>query len=438
MVDHLHVLVSGRVAGRLDRRTRQAGVRLTYDDAYRADPASTPLSVSMPLQVRMHTGERVTNWLRGLLPENPAVLQRWSREFQVPAGDMLALLGSPVGRDCAGAVQFAPEDELDALLNRSGSITWLGLDDLATIVETLRADETAWLGPRTHRGQFSLAGAQSKITLVRDDHGRWGQPTGSAPSTHILKPGVQRAEDGTVLADQALNEHLTMDAARRAGLVVPPTEIHTWGEHRVVVVERYDRAWIDQMVIRVHQEDICQALGLPPEDKYESLRGPGVARIGKLLRTIMVGDARRDALNRFVDALAWNWFVAGTDAHAKNYSLLLQGRDVRFAPLYDLASAFPYWNARDRSLNLAMRLGTDYRVWPHANRWPAVAAQLRMDVDEVQTRVRELGARVPQAMHDAVADPRVVELDSKIPGQLAAAVEAHCAMCMSMVPASAG
>jgi len=289
------------------------------------------------------------------------VLRRWARQFHVSASSPFALLSTLVGEDCAGAVQFIRRDRGDELLNRPGSVSWLPAEEVAERLRDLRADTTAWLG-RSFTSQFSLAGAQAKTALLHRD-GRWGVPSGAMPTTHILKPAVAG------LDDHDLNEHLCLDAARRAGMIAARTRIERFAEETVVVVTRYDRISTGRTIRRVHQEDLCQALGIPPSRKYQNEGGPGPTQIVRLLRDAMRPTAAEDAVRRFADALAWNWLIAGTDAHAKNYSLLLAGPEARLAPLYDIASALPY-GTHERELRLAMKLGGDYYVYPHRNPWP--------------------------------------------------------------------
>lgn len=434
--DELIVLMDGIPAGRL-RRT-QSHHRFAYDDAYSSVDGATPISVSMPLAVPQHTGPGVTAWLWGLLPEDDDVIARWAREHGVSKRDVFALLGTPIGRDCAGAVQFAPEHEADELSARRGSVAWLTEHSVAERLVELRRDKASWHGVSSHPGQFSLAGAQSKIALVHHE-GRWGEPSGSIPTTHIIKPGVQAAADGTRLDDQALNEHLCLSAARIAGLRAAATSIMRFGNQQAIVVERYDRTPAGarpEALRRVHQEDACQAIGVMPESKYETQGGPGVAQIGSLLRSSMPRSVAADASQRFLDALAFNWLIGGTDAHAKNYSLLLSGPEVRLAPLYDVASSFPYWHPR--KLRLAMKLGGDDRVWPWVNRWPAVAAELGLDVDIVHERVSALCERAPNAFERAAEslDPEVAA--RPVVERLVDDVAAQCRRCSAIlqIPAS--
>jgi len=408
MSETLTVLLDEAVAGTL---TRSSGGRLSfvYDEDYRRRPETTPLSLSLLKQIREHAGARLEAWLWGLLPDNDAVLRRWARQFHVSASSPFALLSTPVGEDCAGAVQLIPPDRVDEILTRPGTVSWLNEEEVAERLRDLRADATAWLG-RSFTGQFSLAGAQAKTALLQRG-GRWGVPSGATPTTHILKPAVAG------LDDHDLNEHLCLDAARRAGLIAARTRVERFADETAVVVTRYDRITSGRAIRRVHQEDLCQALGIPPTRKYQNEGGPGPADVVRLLRSAMRPASAEDAVRRFADALAWNWLIAGTDAHAKNHSLLLAGPEARLAPLYDVASALPY-GTHERKLRLAMKLGGDYHVHPDRNPWPRAARDLGLDPATLTNRVRDLAERTPDAFADAIAAPEIEALNRPLPARL--------------------
>jgi serine/threonine-protein kinase HipA len=268
----------------------------------------------MPTQIRSHPDGVVTPWLWSLLPDNGAVLARWGRQFQVSAASPFSLLSTPVGLDCAGAARFAPPEHLSALAGQADQVSWLSDEEVAERLRELRADSTAWPG-RSFTGQFSLAGAQAKTALLYQD-GRWGVPHGATATTHIPKPAVAGFDD------HDLNGHLCLDAARRVGLVVARTRIMRFGDQTAVVVERYDRRASGGRVLRIHQKDLCQALSIAPGRKYQNDGGPRAPQIAGLLRRVMSPRNADLAVLRFFDALVWNWLIGGTDAHAKNYSLV--------------------------------------------------------------------------------------------------------------------
>jgi serine/threonine-protein kinase HipA len=421
----LCVILDDRLAGTL---TRLSGGRLRfdYDESYRVRAGATPLSLSMPVHVGSHPDGVVAPWLWGLLPDNDAVLRRWARHYHVSASSPFSLLSTPVGEDCAGAVRFASPQNLERALQRSGRVAWLGHDDIAERLRELKRDSTAWLG-EAFVGQFSLAGAQAKTALLLRK-GRWGVPSGATPTTHILKPAIAGFEE------HDLNEHLCLDAARRTGLPAARTAIAAFCEETAVVVTRYDRtAGRDGAGMRrIHQEDLCQALGVAPASKYQNEGGPTPGRVAGLLRDTMAPAVADAAVRRFADALIWNWLVAGTDAHAKNYSLLLSGEEVRLAPLYDIASALPY-GTHERKLRLAMKIGGSYDVYPGRNTWPAAARELGLDPGALLDRVRELCQRAPDAFADAAKSPEVVALGRELPATMSALIGERAARCAKLL-----
>jgi serine/threonine-protein kinase HipA len=211
------------------------------------------------------------------------------------------------------------------------------------------------------------------------------------------------------------------------------TAIAAFGEETAVVVTRYDRTRErggvgGSPIKRVHQEDLCQAFGISPGSKYQNEGGPTPGRVAGLLRDTMAPAVADAAVWRFADALIWNWLVAGTDAHAKNYSLLLSGEEIRLAPLYDIASALPY-GTHERKLRLAMKIGDSYDVHPRRNAWPAAARELGLDPDSLLDRVRELSERAPDAFADAAKSPEVVALGRELPSTLSALVSDRAARC---------
>ncbi len=426
MTDTLSVLLGDTLAGTLTRLA--AGrLRFDYDEDYRETRNTTPLSVSMPTALRSHPDSEISPWLWGVLPDNQAVLERWARNFHASASSPFSLLATPVGRDCAGAVRFVAPDELDEVIRTPGAVTWLTDEELAQRLRELREDTTTWLG-REFTGQFSLAGAQAKTALLYED-GRWGVPSGSAATSHILKPSV------VGLDDHDLNEHLCLDAAGRAGLVVARTLVGRFGDESAIVVERYDRRQEDGRLVRVHQEDMAQALGVHPTRKYQNQGGPGPREIARLLRDVMAPRAADEAVWRFFDALAWNWLIAGTDAHAKNYSLLLAGGEVRLAPLYDVASALPY-GTHERKLRLAMKVGGDYHVYPHHNTWKAAAKDLGLDGERALDRVFALAERAPDAFAEAAGAPGVTAIDRPLPPLLVDLVSERVERCKTILRSS--
>ncbi|MEO9240165.1 MAG: HipA domain-containing protein, partial [Jatrophihabitantaceae bacterium] len=321
----LIVLINRAPAGVLEQDPH-GRLSFSYHENYRAHRSPTPLSLSMPLALRSHANDVVEPYLRGLLPDNENVLRRWGARFGVPWNSPFAQLRH-VGEDVAGAAQFVRESRL-AEVTGPGSIEPKDDAYIADRLRVLRGDRAAW-DDIASPGQFSLAGAQAKLALYRSPSGQWGLPSGRRATTHILKPALEH------LVDQEVNEHLCLRGAARLGIRVAHSEIMQFGDERAIVLERYDRlVREDGSVQRVHQEDFCQALAVYPARKYEREDGgPGAVAIIRTLRQYLPPSQARPATETFCRALAYNWVIYGPDAHAKNYSLLLSGSNVRFAPL---------------------------------------------------------------------------------------------------------
>jgi serine/threonine-protein kinase HipA len=173
-------------------------------------------------------------------------------------------------------------------------------------------------------------------------------------------------------------------------------------------------------------------LGVAPSGKYQNEGGPSPGRVAGLLRHAMPAAIADAAVWRFADALIWNWLIGGTDAHAKNYSLLLSGEEIRLAPLYDIASALPY-GTHERKLRLAMKIGGSYNVHPRRNTWPAAARPLGLEAAALLDRARELSARAPDAFADATKSPEVVALRRELPSTLSALVADRAARCAKLL-----
>jgi serine/threonine-protein kinase HipA len=347
MTEELVALLAGKEVGRV-RRDARGRLTFVYNDAWRQAEGAYPLSLSMPLASAEHRPAVIEAFLWGLLPDNELVLSRWAQKFQISARSAFAFI-SHVGEDCAGAVQFVSPDRLEVLQSgHQDAVEWLDEKKIAERLKALREDHAAWRLPRD-TGQFSLAGAQPKTALLLKDS-RWGIPSGRIPTTHILKPPTGHF-DG-----HAENEHICLSLARSLGLPAAQSKVLRFEKEIAIAVERYDRLQSGNKIIRVHQEDMCQALGIMPTKKYQNEGGPDSADCVDLLRT--QSSEREADVGTFVNAIGFNWLIAGTDAHAKNYSLLIaEGPRVRLAPLYDLASVLPYDEFDIHKVKLAMKVG---------------------------------------------------------------------------------
>jgi serine/threonine-protein kinase HipA len=391
VTSELVALIGGVEIGRVRLRARNR-LSFIYSDQWREAPNAYPLSLSMPLAAKGHGPAAIEAFIWGLLPDSEFVLDRWARKFQVSARNPFALI-SHVGEDCAGAVQFVTPDRVNAVTSgKQDAVEWLSDGDIAERLRLLKKDHAAWRLPRD-TGQFSLAGAQPKTALLYEK-GRWGIPSGRMPTTHILKPPTGHF-DG-----HAENEHACLALARAVGLPAASSRVVHFEKEVAIVVERYDRQWHGNEIIRVHQEDACQSLALPPTRKYQNEGGPGIAEIVDLLRT---HSSERDAdLDTFVRAVAFNWLIAGTDAHAKNYSLLItSGPRVRLAPLYDIACVLPYDEFDQLKVKMAMKIGGEYELRLIGPRqWQKQAKDLRIDPDRLIIELEDMAERLPDHLAD--------------------------------------
>ncbi|WP_083562063.1 type II toxin-antitoxin system HipA family toxin [Mycobacterium malmoense] len=385
VIDDLVVVLNERVAGAIVHESGKP--RFAYVDAY-ASSGLTPLSLSMPLREGQTYRPKVVGpWLAGLLPDNERVRELWAKEYGVSSSNPSALLRH-VGRDCAGAVQIAPLGEVDDILARTGSTEALSELEIGSRLRELHTEPGRWI----HADErWSLAGAQAKFTAVRTDAG-WARANGNAATTHIIKPGI------TGFRGQALNEHLCLSALAQVGVPTALTEYHEFDGVPAIVVTRYDRVFKNNKVIRVHQEDMCQALGVWPDNKYADHGGPAAVDIARLLAE----SATQDDVDRFANAVVAQYLLGAPDGHAKNYSVVLAGNAVTLAPIYDVASIFPYPSGRDaneKPPRVAMPINGRSRFGGVSIRDIAkFATAVGTDPDKLVERTRFMATALPDAI----------------------------------------
>lgn len=389
MTSELSVFVYGEPIGRVVEG-RERACWFTYLPSYTAQRNPVPLSLTAPVGTGRYD---ISDWMDGLLPNRLDVREHWQRAYRARSVLAFDMLATPVGWDCAGAVQFCPAEAATEMLARQPSTEALSEGDLARHLESVRRSLPELPGaPRWV--PFSLAGAQMKTALVRGPSG-WAKPTGGCPSTHILKVALAN------FADNDIVEHVCMSALRMCGVAAARTEMVQAEDERAIAVERFDRT-VDAAgrVRRVHQEDVCQALGFESRDKYQSSFGPSPVDVAELLEG---ASDKRASMALFRDALVCNWLLAAPDAHAKNYSLLMDREGYTLAPLYDVCSSAPYDRPVDQ-IAMAMKVGDAWGVGEadDAVAWGSCATDLGLDIDETLSRVEELCEAMPAALSSAV------------------------------------
>ncbi len=422
--DALIVLLDGRTAGTLTRGATAGSYTFTYDENWQRDPSAFPLSLSIPLSSRTHDGPRVSYYLRGLLPDNESRLNALAAEYKIDPDDPFALL-SHVGEDCPGAVQFARQDRLSAIEGDGAqTIKWLTDRELARILRDLQSSDPD--RSTVNIGQFSLPGALAKIALTWNPKTRrWGRPSGRAATTHIIKPPLRRVKHHNE------NEHLSLELARAVGCDAASSSILRVEDQVAIAVERYDRERRGAIVRRLHQEDISQALGVNPRLKYANEGAPGIAEIVALLR-----DQSSEGLEdvyRFVRALAFNWVIGGTDAHPRNYSLLIGAKSrIALAPLYDLASALLLSPQTDPSdlpfaMTVARRktLGTIDRA-----AWEEQGKQLRLNPQRVVDEIADLVERTRDTVRDVAGKAPPKEVAESFATRFSTRIRARAVACL--------
>lgn len=372
----LNVWWDGRFVGQFTQ-DRHGDIGFAYTEAWLEDEKALPLSASLPKRRERFSRRECRPFFGGLLPEESQRLVAAQALGVSPANDFALL--DRLGGDVAGALQLLPEDEEPT---EAGPITGQQpafLDD-AGIVRILDALPTRPLLAGQGGLRLSLAGAQSKVPLILID-GQLALPLPGQATTHILKPPIARFSGTTE------NEAFVMRLAAEIGLDVAPVEPRSANGRPFLLVKRYDRYRdAEGLVRRIHQEDFCQALGVPPETKYASEGGPTFKDCFELLRR--VSERPSTDIAKLLDAVIFNLIVGNADAHGKNFSILYDNQGPRMAPLYDLLSTVTY---PDLSPKMAMRIGQRATLADmDADGWQTFSKETGVGLFLVRRRVREL------------------------------------------------
>ena len=355
----LHVYLNNRLVGYLLKEPGGA-ISFRYDDSWLGWENAIPVSLSLPLREDAYRGAPVSAVFENLLPDSEALRRRVAKRVGAEGVDAYSLLAA-IGRDCVGALQFV----VDQADEHGTAIEGPVLDD-AAIEKMLRSLGQAPLGlNRDDDFRISVAGAQEKTALLWDGR-HWRKPLGTTPTTHILKPQIGKLPNGIDLSNSVENEFYCLRLLAAFGLFVNNAVIRTFGKAAALVIERFDRHWTqDGRLLRLPQEDCCQALSVPPSRKYQSDGGPGLVPI---LRLLQGSDTPEEDRKTVLKAQILFWLVGATDGHAKNFSVFLgPGGSYRLTPLYDVLSAEPSLAARQierKRMKRAMAVGATnhYRV----------------------------------------------------------------------------
>lgn len=424
----LNVLTNNRLVGRLEKEPSGA-VSFQYDASWLDWEHAFAASLSLPLRKAAYRGALVNAVFDNLLPDHADIRRRIAERTGAEGTDPYSLLAR-IGRDCVGAMQFLPDGEA---IDASGEIQAepLGDDDIERLLADLKG---APLGIDPEQDfRISIAGAQEKTALLHYE-GRWMRPIGTTPTTHILKPQLGEIPTSTGMIDMTAsvdNEHYCLKLLEAFGLPVARTEIATFGTRRVLVVERFDRLWRDDgRLLRVPQEDCCQALGVPSTKKYQSEGGPTAADIIRLLGGS--DDPSNDQMAFLASQIIF-WLIGATDGHAKNFSIFLRpGGGLRLTPMYDVLSAqgaFDRNQLNQRNFRVAMSAGKNrhYRISEILGRHFAQTAKAAglgpTFIGKVMTGIRERAESAPVSARSAMPDDFADEIHDNVRNAITARLD---------------
>jgi len=331
----LSILMNGILVGKLEK-TAKGGLAFVYEEHWLNTPGARPISLSLPLVNQPFTGDVVYNFFDNLLPDNSQIRARIQTKFQIITNQPFDLLAK-IGKDCVGAIQII-EGEISPVKNKISSEP-LNEKQIASI---LRGYQNYPLG-MTDNSEFriSIAGAQEKSAFLYHKK-KWCRPIGDTPTSHIFKLPIGFIQHQQMdLSDSCENEWLCSQITKAFGLPVADCEILYFEDVKVLVVERFDRKLSQDKtwLMRLPQEDMCQALSIAPNLKYQADGGPGITNIMNLLLGSSSPIVDRD---NFFRAQVMFWLLAAIDGHAKNFSVFIEPEGkYHLTPLYDIMSAYP-------------------------------------------------------------------------------------------------
>ncbi len=387
------------------RQPANGGQEFVYAESWLSSSVSRPISLSLPLRPSAEPYRRgITEFFENLLPDNRTIRERIQQRFRTASIGAFDLL-QEIGRDCVGALQLLPDDHPPPTV-RTITSERLTAREVEQILGGSLNSGFGRTAPPDDTFRISLAGAQEKMALLKYE-GVWRRPTGATPTTHILKLPLGGNAQGIDLSTSVENEWLCAQMAGAYGIPVAACSIESFGERKVLVVERFDRLLAKNRgwYIRLPQEDFCQATTTPPVSKYESDGGPGMEKIMEmLLGSQSATEDRRD----FMRTQLVFWLFAAIDGHAKNFSIFLQpGGSYKLTPRYDILSAYPMLGHGRGKLSphkikmaMAVRGKNRHYLWKEisARHWLETAK--RCGFSEMRPILEEIIERTPQVVEE--------------------------------------
>jgi len=414
----LHVFWDTDHVGALAARSN-GRVRFTYSREWLAGPA-LPVSISLPCQVEAHDADASTNFFENFIPEG-SIKTELAKSRHIASSDIFSFLRE-FGKDMAGALSIQEHALQDATLV---------YEDITERLEDILSKRDTSIPLNLFLlldANLSLAGGQDKLPVLYQN-GRFFLSRGCAPTSHIIKPMH------TFLRDLPHNEHFCMTLAKHIGLRVQDADIVTVGGEPVYIIQRFDRTDLNGRLVRLHQEDFCQALSVPAIRKYQAQGGPGWPEMVTVITENPFIRYSRD-IAALADVALFNLIIGNTDAHGKNFSLLhhREGGTGHFslAPFYDICSVHPYREVIKHS-RMAMRIGNKLRFDElDVVHWRDFAGVFRLSGEELAKRMDAIAGAVESNVQSVLETHKALYANSNIPRIIADAALRHAAEIKAM------
>lgn len=348
----LNVFLNGARAGIL-KKDSSGQISFQYVDDWIRDGFA--VSQSLPIQEQEYKGEIVSRYFDNLLPDNDDIKKLVAQKFGAESTRPFDIL-EVVGKDCVGALTFLPEDRGEPPIFE---MKYSKLSPKAIANKIRGLGSVSPLGMEEDDFRLSIAGAQKKTALLKVGK-NWCEPHGQTPTTHIIKTPIGALGMDINFDDSVDNEWASLFIMEKFGIKTCKATIERFEDQRVLVVERFDRRWLKDdgkdVILRIPQEDMCQALGVSPYKKYQNEGGPGIVSIAKFL----VGSQEASDRFEFFKGIMIFDLLYATDGHAKNFSIFMNQKGFRMTPFYDVMSGY-FLHAREKralkKLRLAMGIG---------------------------------------------------------------------------------
>lgn len=404
----LNVFLNQTPVGEL-RKLKSETLEFQYSTSWLKRIPHLAISRCLPLQEAPFVGDIVHHYFANLLPESALALKLLVKSTGARSSELFDVL-TQIGKDCVGALRLLP----DTIESNPRNVTPISDKEIANRLTNLKNNPLGMNEEEDFR--ISLAGMQEKMALYREN-GKWYLPHGANPTTHIIKPPIGTLNSKIDLGLSVENEWLCLKICSLYELPVAEAEIIFFDGIKTLVVTRFDRAWENGVLYRIPQEDFCQALGMPPEKKYQSDGGPSISQI---MDVLLESTQPEEDRKMFMKAQVVFWLLAAIDGHAKNFSITMAPHGFTLAPLYDVLSVYPslkQGHLDERKLKMAMSVG-DKRYYKikeiYPRHWLQTAKEVKFSSNEMDSILEQVAQKtndviqnlkIPHGFPSEVADP---------------------------------